>query len=91
MANSKLAYSLNDDLNSKTDTELIIAAKNGNEEALEYLLEKYKDLVNMKVSKYFIIGNGSNIILPDYYDGVIIKLKFLNNYSITDDNIWIVI
>ena len=38
-------------------------------------------------SKYFIIGNGSNIILPDYYDGVIIKLKFLNNYSITDDNI----
>lgn len=38
-------------------------------------------------SKYFIIGNGSNIILPDYYDGVVIKLKFLNNYSITHDNI----
>ncbi len=34
--------------------------------------------------KYFIIGNGSNIILPNFYDGVIIKLdikkvKFQNN------------
>jgi UDP-N-acetylmuramate dehydrogenase len=26
--------------------------------------------------KYFIIGNGSNIILPEFYDGIIIKLDF---------------
>ena len=35
-------------------------------------------------SKYFILGNGSNIILPDYYDGVVIKLKYFNNYNIFD-------
>lgn len=26
--------------------------------------------------KYFVIGNGSNIILPSYYDGIVIKLNF---------------
>lgn len=35
-------------------------------------LTKYLNKIN---EKYFIIGNGSNIILPDYYDGVIIKLS----------------
>lgn len=38
-------------------------------------------------SKYFILGNGSNIILPDYYDGVVIKLKYFNNYNIFDEYI----
>lgn len=38
-------------------------------------------------SKYFILGNGSNIILPDYYDGVDIKLKYFNNYNIFDEYI----
>lgn len=38
-------------------------------------------------SKYFILGNGSNIILPNYYDGVVIKLKYFNNYNIFDEYI----
>lgn len=38
-------------------------------------------------SKHFILGNGSNIILPDYYDGVVIKLKYFNNYNIFDEYI----
>lgn len=38
-------------------------------------------------SKYFILGNGSNIILPDYYDGVVIKLKYFNNYNVFDEYI----
>ena len=42
------------------------------------VLKKYK-------TKWFIIGNGSNIILPDYYDGVIIKLDNFNKYEIQDD------
>ena len=56
MAERKLAYYTNDDLINKTDNELVASAKNGNEEALECLFNKYKELVNMKVSKYFIIG-----------------------------------
>lgn len=38
-------------------------------------------------SKHFILGNGSNIILPNYYDGVVIKLKYFNNYNIFDEYI----
>lgn len=38
-------------------------------------------------SKHFILGNGSNIILPDYYDGVVIKLKYFNNYNVFDEYI----
>lgn len=46
--------------------------------AIEYLKEK-----NLK---YFILGNGSNLILiEDYYDGVIIKLDLLNNFEISED------
>ena len=36
-------------------------------------------------SKHFILGNGSNIILPNYYDGVVIK--YFNNYNIFDEYI----
>ena len=35
--------------------------------------------------KYFVIGNGSNIILPDYYNGIIINLEKFNKYEIKDD------
>ena len=30
--------------------------KSGDKQALEYLIYKYKELVNMKVTRYFIIG-----------------------------------
>ena len=39
-----------------TDEELIKEIRLGDDEALTYILEKYKDLVNAKVGKYFIIG-----------------------------------
>ncbi len=32
--------------------------------------------LNENNSKYFVIGNGSNIILPSKYDGIVIKLNF---------------
>ncbi len=34
----------------------------------------FKYIIDNKI-KYFIIGNGSNIILPEYFDGVVIKLN----------------
>lgn len=39
-----------------SDEEIIKQINNNDEEALAYILEKYKGLVNTKVSKYFIIG-----------------------------------
>lgn len=58
----------------------------------KYLIEvddynSLKELINHlkeKEIKYFIIGNGSNLILPLYYDGVVIKLK-LSDISIKNN------
>ena len=39
-----------------SDEEVIDIAKTGNKQALDYLINKYKDLVNLRVNKYYIIG-----------------------------------
>lgn len=46
------------------------------------ILKKYK-------TKWFVIGNGSNIIIPDYYDGVIIKLAGFNKSILTDNILYV--
>ena len=51
-------------------------------------LIKILNIINEFKSKYFVIGNGSNIILPEFYDGVIIKLNKFNNYKINDDTVY---
>ena len=43
------------------------------------------DVINKYKSSYFVLGGGSNIILPDFYDGVIIKLSNFNKYKIEND------
>lgn len=78
MAKGKLAYSINNDLCNKTDNELVVSARSGNEEALEYLLNKYKELVNMKVSKYFIIGAEKEDIIQE---GMIGLYKAIKNFE----------
>ena len=47
-------------------------------------LQKVLEVIKKYKSKYFVIGNGSNIIIPEYYNGVVIKLE-LKNYSIDND------
>lgn len=37
--------------------------------------------------KWFVLGNGSNVILPSYYNGVIIKLSNFNKCKIDGNNI----
>ena len=78
MAERKLAYYTNDNLINKTDNELVASAKNGDEEALECLFDKYKELVNMKVSKYFIIGAEKEDIVQE---GMIGLYKAIKNYE----------
>lgn len=39
-----------------TDEEIIDKIKQNDEIALAYMMDKYKDLINVKVGKYFIIG-----------------------------------
>ena len=83
MAKGELAYSLNNDLKNKTDNELVVCAKKGNEEALELLLDKYKELVNMKVGKYFIIGAEKEDIIQE---GMIGLYKAVKNFETDKQN-----
>src|SRR5574344_1634480 len=48
-------------------------------------LKSALDIIKKYKSKWFIIGNGSNIILPEYYDGVIIKLESFNKCIISNN------
>ena len=70
----ELAFSLKD----KTDEELTEIAKNGDKEAIEYLLKKYKDLVEMKVGKFFIIGAEREDIVQE---GLIGLYKAIKSYN----------
>ncbi len=83
MSEKKLAYVENNDFTKKTDIELVELAKNGDEKALEYIFDKYKDLVNMKVSKYFIIGAEKEDIVQE---GMIGLYKAIRNYEENKQN-----
>lgn len=53
--------------------------------SLDNLLKSINYLNNNNI-KYFIIGNGSNLLISDgIYDGVVIKLSELNNFKINDN------
>jgi len=55
--------------------------------SIENLKNAIKFLKERKES-YFILGNGSNLILSDNdYNGTIIKLDLLNHYEIDEDNL----
>lgn len=59
--------------------KIMVFPNNANE------LERVIDIIKKNSSKYFVIGNGSNIILPEYYDGVIINLENFNKYEIKNN------
>ncbi len=83
MAQKKLAYQLDEDLSEKKEDELIKLAKAGDEEAISYILGKYKELVNMKVNKYFIIGAEREDIIQE---GMIGLYKAIKNYNLDKQN-----
>ena len=56
-------------------------------DSINHLIELVKYLNKEKI-KYFIIGNGSNLIFKNnYFDGVIVKLELLKNYEIDEENL----
>ena len=61
-----------------TDEQIIDKVNNGDEEALTYILEKYKELVNMKVNKYFIIGAEKE---DTFQEGMIGLYKAIKNFN----------
>lgn len=78
MAEKKIYYSFENDLKQYKDEELVALVRDGNQEALEYLLKKYKELVNMKVSKYFMIGAEKEDIVQEGMIGLFKAIKCFN-------------
>lgn len=68
---------------STNDEDLLKLIGEGNNEALECLINRYKDIVNMKVSKYFIIGAEREDI---YQEGLIGLYKAVKSYDSEKQN-----
>lgn len=66
-----------------TDEQIISQIKDGDEQALTFLLDKYKDLVNSKVGKYFIIGAEREDIIQE---GMIGLYKAVKNFDSSKQN-----
>lgn len=67
----------------KTDEEILELIKKGNNEAIDYIMLKYKDIVNAKVSKYFIIGAEKEDIIQE---GLIGLFKAIKNFDAEKQN-----
>ena len=79
MENANVFYSTdNKDYDNIKDEDLIEIIKSGDKQAFEYLLTKYKELVNAKVSKYFIIGAERDDIVQE---GLIGLFKAIKDYK----------
>ena len=82
MNDNYIKTNLNDYSNMK-DEDLIQKIKSGDNEALNYLLNKYKEVVNIKVSRYFIIGAEKEDIIQE---GLIGLYKAIKNYDTEKQN-----
>ena len=63
------------DYNNMSDEELINSIRADDKKALEFLICKYKDLVNSKVNKYFIIGAEKEDIIQEGLIGLYRAIK----------------
>ena len=69
-------FPLEEKYKNMTDENLINEAINyKNNVALEYLISRYKDIVNMKASKFFMVGSEKEDILQEGYIGLYKAVK----------------
>ena len=78
MDNTKIFYSSDIDYSKKTDEELVEIIRSGDKLAANYLIDRYKNLVNIKVSKYYIAGAEKDDIIQE---GLIGLFKAIKCYS----------
>ena len=78
MRNANVFYSLDNNYNSMSDEKLISLVKSDDKYALDFIIEKYRDLVNMKVGKYFIIGAEKEDIIQEGMIGLFKAIQSFN-------------
>ena len=72
-------FYIDEKIRDMSDEELVeLIKKENNKEALEFLLDKYKEMVNMKVGKYFIIGAERDDMVQE---GMIGLYKAVKNFE----------
>ena len=71
-------------LNQMSDENLIYeATKNNNQVALDCLIDRYKDMVNIKANKFFMVGSEKEDILQEGYIGL---YKAVKSYNLDKQN-----
>lgn len=83
MSETNVYYSSNIDYTNMTDEDLIELIQSDDQYALEHLINRYKNLVNMKVSKYYIIGAEREDIEQE---GLIGLFKAIKSYQSEKQN-----
>ncbi len=75
MKSESIYYTFGKQYENISDEDLIKAIKSGDKYALNYLLEKYKELVNMKIGKYYIVGAEKEDIVQEGMIGLYKAIK----------------
>jgi len=71
------------DYEQLSDEDVIKLIRSGDKNALDYIMNKYKNVVNIKVSKYFIIGAEKEDIVQE---GLIGLYKAVKSFDMEKDN-----
>lgn len=64
-----------DRFDGMTDEQIVLEVQKGDKQALSYLMNKYKELVNIKVSKYFMVGAERDDIVQEGLIGLFKAIK----------------
>ena len=83
MSNISFLQDKNGQYSKLNDEEIIKLIKSGDNSALDYIMEKYKDVVNIKVSKYFIVGAEKEDIMQE---GLIGLYKAIKSFDAEKEN-----
>ena len=78
MSNNNVYFSRGIDYSKMTDEQLIEFTKKEDKLALDTLMERYRETVNMKVSKYYINGAEKEDIVQEGLIGLFKAIKSFN-------------
>lgn len=76
-------FSESNKYNDIPDEELIVQIRNGDTRAQNYLLEKYKSLVNMKANRFFLVGAEDDDMVQE---GMIGLFKAIQSFDLEKNN-----
>ena len=82
MQEENVFFSINE-YDKMTDEEIIKEIRKGDKQALTYLMNKYKEIVNLKVGKYFMVGAEKEDIIQE---GLIGLFKAIKTYNAEKNN-----